>query len=149
MQSLDEPFEWVGDGSIDVALCALAYHYVNDRPGLLREMFRVLRPDGSLVISTHHPTSDWLRLGGSYFDVRAVTEIWSQGWEITAWRLPLTQHCGEFADAGFAIERLVEPQPEPAMAQSSPATFERLSTHPGFVMFKLRKIAPTPAFAPR
>jgi hypothetical protein len=30
---------------------------------------RVLRPDGVLVLSRQHPTGDWLRHGGSYFDV--------------------------------------------------------------------------------
>jgi hypothetical protein len=102
-------------------------------------MHRVLRDDGSLLISTHHPTSDWCRLGGSYFDVRAVTETWSKGWEITAWRMPLTQLTAEFATAGFAIERLVEPTPEPEMALTHPAAFERLSVEPGFILFELRK----------
>ncbi len=97
VHSLDEPFDWVQDETIDVALCALAYHYVNDRAGFLREINRVLQPEGSLVISTHHPTAGWCRLGGSYFDVSTVTETWSEGWEITAWRMPLTQLTEEFA----------------------------------------------------
>lgn len=67
IQALETPLTWLGDGSMDLALCALAYHYVNDRPAFLAEMHRVLRADGALVISTHHPTSDWVRLGGSYF----------------------------------------------------------------------------------
>ncbi len=139
VHSLDEPFDWVQDETIDVALCALAYHYVNDRAGFLREINRVLQPEGSLVISTHHPTADWCRLGGSYFDVSTVTETWSEGWEITAWRMPLTQLTEEFTAAGFLIERLVEPMPDPEMALTHPSTFEKLSVEPGFVFFKLRK----------
>ena len=123
----------------DIALCALAYHYLNNRTRFLREMYRVLRPEGSLVISTHHPTADWSRLGGSYFDVATVTETWSKGWEVTAWRMPLAQLTEEFTAAGFMIERLLEPTPEPEMALSHPTTFERLSSEPGFVLFKLRK----------
>jgi SAM-dependent methyltransferase len=137
--SLDDPFDWVPDESVDVVLCALAYHYVTDRAGFLRECARMLRPDGSLVISTHHPTSDWQRLGGSYFEVGTVTETWSRGWEITAWRMPLTAMTEEFADAGFVIRHLVEPQPAPEMAQSHPETFARLSVEPAFVLFELRK----------
>lgn len=139
VHSLDEPFGWVQDGSIDLVLCALAYHYVNDRPGFLGEVFRMLRPSGSLVISTHHPTADWLRLGGSYFDIGTVTETWSRGWEITACRMPLAHMTEEFADAGFLIERLIEPTPEPEMAGTHAETYERLSTEPGFILFKLRK----------
>lgn len=111
----------------------------NDRMGLLREMRRVLRPDGSLVISTHHPTADWCRLGGSYFPVRPVTETWRRGWEITAWRMPLTHLTGEFAEAGFLIERLIELRPEPEIARAHPASFDKLSVEPGFIAFKLRQ----------
>ena len=42
---------------------------------------------------------DWLRLGGSYFELSTVTEVWSKGWEVTAWRMPLTQLTAEFAAA--------------------------------------------------
>lgn len=136
--SLDEPLTWLGDATVDVVLCALAYHYLNDRAGFLREVHRVLRPGGSLVISTHHPTADWTRLGGSYFEVGPVTETWSKGWEITAWRLPLTLLTEEFADAGFVIERLVEPRPTPEMADTHPETHDRLRTEPAFILFALR-----------
>jgi SAM-dependent methyltransferase len=139
---LDEPFDWVADESVDVVLCALAYHYVTNRPGFLAEAFRMLRSDGSLVISTHHPTADWCRLGGSYFEVAPVTETWSRGWEITAWRMPLSHLTEEFARAGFVIERLLEPGPEREMARTHPDAFEKLSSEPGFILFRLRKSTP-------
>jgi SAM-dependent methyltransferase len=137
VHSLDEPFGWISDASVDLVLCALAYHYLNDRPGFLQEARRILRPGGAVVISTHHPTSDWYRLGGSYFDVAPVTETWSRGWVITAWRAPLTQLTEEFAEAGFLIERLVEPAPDPAMASSHPETHQKLSNEPAFILFRL------------
>lgn len=139
VHSLEDPFDWVDDQSIDVTVSALVYHYISNRAGFLREIHRMLRPDGVFVISTHHPAADWHRLGGSYFAVEPVTETWSKGWEITAWRMPLTQLTSEFADAGLLIERLVEPAPEPEMAESNPASFHRLSTEPGFILFRLAK----------
>ncbi len=141
VHSLDEPFDWVPHATVDVVVCALAYHYVTNRSGFLREVHRMLHDDGSLVVSTHHPTADWCRLGGSYFEVSTVTEVWSKGWEITAWRMPLTQLTEEFAAAGFVIERLAEPRPDPAMKGSHPQTFEKLSSEPGFIVFRLRKAA--------
>ena len=43
------------------------------------------------------------------------------------------------ADAGFLIERLVEPRPVPEAAALNPAKHERLSTGPyGFIAFRLR-----------
>lgn len=139
VHSLEEPFDWVEDGTIDVVVSALVYHYINKRVDYLREVRRMLRPNGSLVISTHHPAGDWHRLGGSYFAVEAVTETWSTGWEITAWRMPLTQLVGEFTEAGFVIERLIEPAPQAQMQNSHPAAFEKLSTEPGFLFFRLAK----------
>lgn len=138
VHSLDEPITWVPDRSLDVVLCALAYHYLNDRPAFLSEARRMLRDGGALVISTHHPADDWRRLGGSWFEEGPVTETWSTGWTITAWRVPLTRLSEEFADAGFLIERLVEPVPDPAMADSHPETYDALSQMPPFVMFRLR-----------
>jgi SAM-dependent methyltransferase len=140
VHSLDERFDWVPTATVDVVVCALAYHYVTNRLGFLREVHRMLRDGGTLVVSTHHPTADWCRLGGSYFEVSTVTEVWSRGWEITAWRMPLSQLAEEFAAAGFVIERLVEPQPDPAMKTSYPETFEKLSSEPGFIVFRLRKM---------
>ena len=139
VHSLEDPFHWVADQSIDIVLTALVYHYLNDRAGFLGEVRRMLRPDGVLVVSTHHPAADWHRLGGSYFTVEAVTERWSAGWEITAWRMPLTQLAAEFTEAGFLIERLVEPAPRPDMAESHPDSFRRLSTEPGFIQFRMVK----------
>ena len=130
VHSLEEPFHWVPDQSIDIVVNALVYHYLNDRAGFLGEVHRMLRPNGVLVVSTHHPAGDWHRLGGSYFTIEAVTERWSTGWEITAWRMPLTQLAAEFTEAGFLIERLVEPAPQPDMAESHPESFERLSALP-------------------
>lgn len=138
VHSMEDPLTWLDDGSVDVVLSALAHHYVTDRVGFLREARRVLRPGGSVVISTHHPASDWVRLGGPYYDARPVTEVWSKGWEITAWVLPLSTVTEEFAAAGFVIERLLEPRPLPEMAESHPGAYERLSTEPGFVLFRLR-----------
>ncbi|MCH7584152.1 MAG: methyltransferase domain-containing protein [Acidobacteria bacterium] len=139
VHDLEQPFEWLEDGSFDLVISALVLHYLTDRLGFLKKMHRVLRPDGALTISTHHPTEDWQRLGGSYFSVEPVTETWSQGWEITAWRMPLTQICYEISQSGFLIERLVEPMPEPSLAKSDPIRFERLSTQPAFILFRLVK----------
>lgn len=139
VHSLDDQFSWVENGTVDLVLCARAYHYVSNRIGFLREVHRILGPSGALVISTHHPSADWVRLGGSYFQVSPVTEVWSKGWEITAWRMPLAQMTEEFTASGFVIERLVEPTPDAAMQNSHPEIFARLSQEPGFIAFKLRK----------
>lgn len=119
---------------------ALVLPHLDDRVGALREMHRVLRPGGSLVVSTQHPTSDWLRLGGSYFTVEPIEEDWHGGqWHVRYWREPLTATCAAFADAGFLIERIVEPLPLSEMANRFPDDYAKLMREPGFIAFRLIK----------
>jgi hypothetical protein len=91
------------------------------------------------VLSRLHPTGDWLRHGGSYFDVRTIQETWSRGWTVRYWLAPLERTCEEIFAAGFLIERLVEPRPVPEAAAIDPAEYERLAREPrGFIACRLR-----------
>lgn len=137
--SLAAPLDWVADESQDVVLMALVLHHLEDRATGFRELFRVLRPGGRVVLSTVHPTSDWLRHGGSYFTSEAIEETWHGTWQVRYWRQPLGAWCDEFTDAGFVIERLVEPRPVPEMADRFPEHHEHLQRQPEFLAFRLRK----------
>jgi SAM-dependent methyltransferase len=137
--NLNDPLDFAADASVDAVVCALVWHYVDDRVGALREFHRVLRRGGVVVLSCDHPTSAWLRLGGRYFDVEAKIEHWdSLDVDFPSWRLPLTVLCQEFADAGFVIERLLEPQPDPSTRSYDPDAYDDLAASPGFVVFRLR-----------
>jgi SAM-dependent methyltransferase len=139
VHDLAAPLGWLAGGSFDVAVCALVLNYLDERVGALRELRRVLRPQGALVVSTTHPMHDWQRLGGSYFAVAPVEESLhpDRDWPVRAWRRPLTAVCEEFHAAGFVIERLVEPRPSPEMAERFPEHHARLERSPAFVAFRL------------
>jgi SAM-dependent methyltransferase len=126
------------DDAFDVVVCALVVHHVHHRVPMLAELRRVLRPGGRLVLSTVHPTADWLRLGGSYFDVEIVREQWNDGWPVQFVRQPLEAWCEEFHEAGFAIDRIVEPRPVEHLRESDPGTYGELTRAPGFIAFSLR-----------
>jgi len=139
VHDLGDPIDWLDDGGVDLALCALAIEYVDDRVAALRELRRVLRPGGALVLSRQHPVGDWLRHGGSYFDVRTVEETWAKGWQVRYWLAPLQATCEEIFAAGFVIERLLEPRPVPEAAAIDPQRYEQLAREPrGFMAFRLR-----------
>jgi SAM-dependent methyltransferase len=142
VHDLADPIGWLADGSVDLALCALALEYVDDRVAALAELRRVLRPGGVLVLSRQHPTADWLRNGGSYFDQRVIEETWRNGWHVRYWLESLEDSCAEFAAAGFLIERLIEPRPVAAGQAAAPEDFDRLQREPGFIAFRL---VPRPA----
>jgi ubiquinone/menaquinone biosynthesis C-methylase UbiE len=139
VRDLGDPIGWLPDGCVDLVLCALAIEYVDDRVSALSELRRVLRPGGALVLSRQHPTGDWLRHGGSYFDVRTIEETWSRGWQVRYWLAPLETTCEEIFAAGFLIERLLEPRPVPQAAAIDSEEYEWLAREPsGFMAFRLR-----------
>lgn len=144
VHDLADPIGWLPDFSVDAALFALALEYVDDRLATLRELHRVLRPGGALVLSRMHPTGDWLRQGGNYFDVRVVEETWSRGWHLRYWLAPLERTCEELYEAGFLIERLREPRPASSGEQTRPDDVDRLNREPrGFLAIRAIARPPT------
>jgi SAM-dependent methyltransferase len=145
VHDLGDPISWLPAGAVDLVLCALAIEYVDDRVAALRELRRVLRPGGALVLSRQHPTGDWLRHGGSYFDTKVIHETWTRGWQVSYWLAPLEITCEEIFQAGFLIQRLMEPRPVPEAAAIDPEHYERLTREPrGFIAFRLVPRPPSP-----
>jgi len=136
---LGEPLPF-RDGEFDLVLCALAISHVDDRAAAFAELHRVTRPGGATVFSTQHPTTDWLRKGGSYFDVRQEVDEWERfgvTYPVPFWREPLTSLSAAIADAGFLIERIVEPLPAETMHDRSPERWEKLHRRPSFLAMRL------------
>lgn len=90
---LGEPLPYA-DGAFDLVVCALAIHHAGDRAAAFAEFYRILRSGGALVLSTQHPTMDWLCKGGSYFDVKLESDLWhtpSGDQPVRFWREPLSR----------------------------------------------------------
>lgn len=128
-------------GSFDMVLCASAINYAADLKGLLEEFRRVVRSDGAVIVSTRHPMADFMRKGGSYYDVVLETDrfkvVGHGEWEEQFWRVPLSQLCDAFFRAGFLIERLMEPLPSEEMRRTAPDHHAFLLTRPTFIAFRL------------
>jgi len=136
---LGEPLPF-DDASFDLVASALGIHYAADRAAAFRELHRVVRPGGAVVLSTQHPTADWLRWGGSYFDVSLVDDVWRRDgvdYTVRFWREPLTTLCAAATDAGFLIERLVEPAPDESMRELWPDDWATLQREPAFLLLRL------------
>jgi ubiquinone/menaquinone biosynthesis C-methylase UbiE len=140
--SLDAPLPYE-DAYFDAALCALAMHYVKDWTQPLNEFARILKPGGTLVISTHHPFMDHQLAGGeNYFAHKLIEDRWEKNGEVMHvryWRRSLADMISAFTDANFTIEKIEEPMPLPETKEKFPDAYEKLTTQPRFIFFKLKR----------
>jgi SAM-dependent methyltransferase len=76
--SIARPFEFLADTSIDLAISPLVLDSIKDWRPVMRELARVLVPDGLLVFSVGHPMADFaLSPTHRYFDVELTMGEWS------------------------------------------------------------------------
>lgn len=138
LHDAEEPLNFIDDASFDGIVCALTLHHVADRPRLLGELRRVLRPGGWLLVSTTHPTADWRRFGGSYYADNWVDLPLAGGpFAIHYQRMPLETFLNELLAAGFLLERLVEPRPTATLRDVDEAAYSKLQQAPCFLAVRL------------
>ncbi len=136
---LDAPLDFAADASFDGVVCALVLHHLTDRARFLAEVRRVLQPGGWFLLSTTHPTSDWSYFGGSYFDESWVESSVAEGLTMRFQRMTLESLVTEVLDAGFVLERLVEPRAVETLRAINPERYQRLTERPSFVALRLRR----------
>lgn len=133
---LAAPLAFAVDRSFDLVIAPLVIHYLRDLRPAFAEFYRLLRPGGRLIFSTHHPGSEAERLGATaYFETEVVDEVWDVG-PVRFYRRPLSDLFTALAAAGFLTEIVHEPQPSEALRQAAPAAYERLLRRPAFLLVR-------------
>jgi SAM-dependent methyltransferase len=133
------------DGSFDLAVAYNMLMDVENVPEAVREIRRVLRPKGTLVVSVVHPTADLVHFaddgralfdqpyfGRKRFDV--VDERGGLRMEFGGWAQPIEAYAMALEGAGFAITALREPVPDPGAGEG----LERWTRLPLFLWLKAR-----------
>ncbi len=126
----------LADASFDVVLSSLTLHYLEDWLPPLRELARVLRNGGRLVLSTHHPalTDD---PAADYHAVRLIEEEWGTvGTPVSVryYHRPLERIVGDVLAAGFTLRALREPRPVAEAGGRDPVVAAKLRTRPWFLI---------------
>jgi len=127
----------IPDSSIDVVTASLVLHYLPDWTATLAELRRVLRPGGLLVFSVHHPGEDWRWFEReNYFQCELLEDEFPPGHQVRFYRRPLSWTFDAVRDAGFAVDRLVEPEPLPEADEADPRVARSLREKPRFLYFR-------------
>jgi len=144
----DLPFE---TGRFPVVVSYNMLMDVEDVPAAVREMRRVMRPDGRLFISIVHPLADHGRfegegserpfvMRGNYFG-RQRFECSEQRDGLTmhfaGWSQPLEAYAAALEAAGLAITSLREPQPA---TDKGPRDVQKWTRMPLFLWLKARPL---------
>jgi SAM-dependent methyltransferase len=128
--------------SLDGITSSLVLHYVRDWSVPLRSFASALRPGGWAVISIDHPFGPRLpSQRGGYFDTELVTDTWRKAdVEVSQrfWKRPLSAVADAFADAGFVIDRIAEPQPSQEALERYPSELAGVVGIPSFIVYRLR-----------
>jgi len=137
---LGKSLDFAETDAFDGVVSALALGYVEDLRVPFGEFARVLNPGGFLVFSTGHPLDqfppDDPEMGddpgdANYFEVERLVKEWDV--EVPYYRRPLAEIVNPLLDAGFRLDRLVEPQPTEAFREAWPERYEKESRYPVFV----------------
>ena len=131
------PFD---DATFDGIVSPLVLHYLRDWRPTLREMHRVVKPDGWLQFSTHHPAADAERFQTrNYFAVEHIVDEWEWVDRIEFFRRPLMEIVDSVTESGFVIDRIVEPVPTAEFKAQKPDSWEKLMNRPEFLIVVAHK----------
>lgn len=143
VHDLAQPLTFLDDASVDLVLSPLVLDYVEDWAAPFAEFFRVLRPGGTFVCSVSHPFTDatYFRTE-NYFATEPAGSVW-KGFGphvyVPTYRRPLAAVLGPLLDAGFRLDRIVEPLPTEAFRAADPRHHEELSKAPAFLCLRAHK----------
>lgn len=129
--------------TVDVIVCPLLLHYIEDLTTIFKDIQRVLRPGGYMVLSTHHPFADFeCSRSGNYFEKERVQQEWHTiGKPVTVsfYRRSLTEICNAITENGLVISQISEGEVSVEAKAKSVKTYEMLRKQPNFIFIKCSK----------
>jgi len=141
--NLSEPLDFIEDNSVDVVVSSLVLHYIENWTPVFNEFNRILKKDGVIIFSIHHPHQDWYWYElDNYFQKILCEDTWnfdSYKLTIQAYHRTLQEVFDTISEAKFYVEKLLEPAPLPEGQKIDPRFYESLITKPRFLFLRLKK----------
>ncbi len=153
---LNMPMEDIGaiDRRFDVVISSLALHYVEDFPGVVKNVFKLLNEDGIFLFSQEHPlatchsgTGDrWTRDENGIKLYANIANYCVEGQKDSTWFVEgvLRYHrmfstiVNTLTDNGFTILRMEEPYPTDEIIRKYPEYYDNYHK-PDFLFVKAAK----------
>lgn len=141
---LRKPLTFLESESFDIVLSPLTMEYIEDWLSTFKEFYRVLRPGGYFILSVSHPFSDYTYFkSNNYFETELVGSVWKGFDEVRvhmpSFRRSLEATLNPIIDAGFRLEKILEPRPTEEFKQADPKDYEKLLQQPVFLCIRARK----------
>ncbi|MFX0066933.1 MAG: class I SAM-dependent methyltransferase [Candidatus Hermodarchaeota archaeon] len=141
--NISEPLEFINSESVDVIVASLVLHYISNWLPVFSEFQRILKPDGEIIISTHHPHADWKwHDRPNYFKKELYEEFWNlegKAKKVSYYHRTLANMFAIFRKYSFYVDVLLEPLPKPEAKEIDPKKYEYLSKNPHFIFLRLKK----------
>lgn len=149
------PMERIGEleGRFDLVVSSLALHYVQDYAGVVSAVYGLLKPGGEFVFSQEHPLTTcfstgerWTRDANGEKIFANISDYSVDGERETTWFVPglkiyhrtFSTVVNTLIDAGFTLQRLVEPIPTPELLEAYP-DYADLLHKPDFLLVSAKK----------
>ena len=129
---LPEPLP-VADGSFDVVLFALVADHVDDLEAAFRDLWRVLKPGGTLVFTVLHPAMNLRGITARFWDPNDGSEV-----RVAAFEHSYADYVMAVLSAGFVVEEILEREADAELARVKPRA-EKYVGWPMLLAMRLRR----------
>lgn len=128
------------DGSFDIVLSSLTFHYIDSFENICRKIYNVLSAGGDFVFSVEHPVFTAYGTQSWYYDEDGNILHWPVdryfaegmrnadflGEDVIKYHKTMTTYINTLLKTGFALKELVEPQPSAEMMETVPGMKDEL-----------------------
>ncbi len=138
----------------DTVVSCLAIHYINDIYKLFRDVYGILNSRGEFVFSMEHPSYTACKVSQKWvtdpenglvtgfvmdhYGEEGVRKIEWLGKTITKYHHKTATVINALIEAGFVLEKVVEPSPDKKMMENVPKTVHELH-RPAYLIIKCKK----------
>ncbi len=140
---ISKPLVFLETNSTDLIIASLVLHYISNWLPVFSEFNRILKKDGSIIISVHHPHADWKWFNKTnYFKKELYEDSWTidgKSYPVNFYHRTLANMFAIFRKNGFFVDILLEPFPIPEAKEVDARSYETLLSNPHFLFLRLKK----------